>query len=237
MKTLMCSIVLYVLLTSLNAWATADTLTMEDNENLILKEKNSSTGIYDDDYETTKDDSRLSFLYRTNANLKKMDGLSSYEIAYAKKIDLFWGEFFLSQTAARFETITTQNENIEPYSADKDQSNTKLTSFGAGFSLRSTIVQNILNNVINAERFFETSSADITYNTFTSDYSSKFSGYGFRADYGIHYRAYPSFHIGPHFNYNLVAVKKAPEADRNTSSSRTLLLTWTTFGIDLSFYF
>ena len=234
----MKALIFFTLLLNLRVWAFQDTTKMEESDNLILKEKDSSTGIYDTTYETTQDTSRFGILYRTNANMKKMDGLTSYEAVYGKKMDLFWAEIFVSKANGRFECLASNNENVGPSSSDLDQSSVSVTTLGAGLSLRTTLVQEVLNSIINAERFFETSAAALTYNSFNDSFRGKtFTGPGFRADYGIHYRAYPSFHIGPHFSYNLAVVKKPKEEGSEMSNSRSLVLSWTTIGLDLSFYF
>lgn len=237
MKTLIFFTIL-TLLINLRVWAVEETTKLEESDNLILREKDSNSGLYDTTYETTLDTNRFSLLYRTNANIKKMDGLTSFEVIYARKLELFWAEIFFSKTNGRFESLASNNPNVTPSSNDLDQSNVSIMTLGTGLSLRTTLVQDLLNSIINTERFFETSSAAITYNSFKDSYQSKtFTGPGFRADYAIHYRAYPNFHFGPHFSYNLSVVKKPKEDGSEMANTRSLVLFWTTIGLDFSFYF
>lgn len=232
------SLTLILAVVSTCAWSFEDTLKSEEPHNLILKEKDAESGVYDTSYDTSSDLHRLSGIYRTNLNLKKMDGLSSFEIGYSYKMNLFWSELFVQKTSGRFECLATNNENISASSTDLEQTKSDLITLGAGLSLRSTIIQDLLGEIVNAERLFESTAAALTYNRFTDNYRSEtFTGPGLRAEYGIHYRATPGFHVGPRFSYNLATVKRPKETDDQNSSKRSLVLSWATLGLDLSFYF
>lgn len=220
------------------ALAIEETMRVGESENFILKEKNSESGVYDQSYNTVDDSSRFSAIIRTNFNVQKMDGLRSFEAIYAKKMELFWAEFIVQKTTARYECLTKNNDNVSPSNSDLEQSSSDLLTLGLGLSLRSAVVQDVLGDIFNTDRFFETTAAALTYNRFNDTYrAATFSGPGFRADYGIHYRAYPSFHMGPRFSYNLALVKKPAEGEGQTSTNRSLTLSWVSLGLDFSFYF
>lgn len=231
-------IIALLLVLASTAWSYEDTTRIGESENFLLKEKNSESGVYDQSYNTANDSSRFSAIFRTNFNVQKMDGLRSFEAIYAKKMELFWAEFIVKKTTARYECLTKNNDNVSPSNSDLEQSNSDLLTLGLGLSLRSDIIQDVLGDIINTDRFFETTSAALTYNRLNDTYRSEtFSGPGFQADYGIHYRAYPSFHIGPRFSYNLALVKKSASEEGQTSINRSLTLSWVTLGLDFSFYF
>ena len=228
-----------LLFMTLSSFASEDTTRIDGTEDMLLKEKNESSGIYDISYKTSDDTQRLSAIYRTNTDTGKLSSLSAYEFSYAKKLDVFWLEFFYARTTGRFDALGNNNPNITVMTEESESSITTISTLGSGFSYRSRVIQELLGEMIDAERVFETTSTAMTYNSLSNSYYEKaFRGYGMRADYGIHYRVSPALHWGPHFSYNLAVVKKDPTDDLKTNSAdRSLLLSWTTWGIDFSIYF
>lgn len=229
------------LLFSLSTWAQYKTFTQEDlrdlesiEEGTNLQKRDSATGIFLQDYSTTSDQSRISFLYHINSDAESAFELTTMEFIYAKKFEFAWLEVFASRTSARFSEITEMNTNIGTDFLDQRESTDSLFSFGAGIMYRSQFMKSLLDT----DKVFESTSFSLAYHSFTEEFRAEsYKGPGIKADFGIHRRASRGMHYGIKMSYNLAEVKKAAEFDTDTSSDRSLLLTWLSIGFDLSFYF
>jgi len=204
------------------------------DEALQIKKYDLEKGLSLDSFSTANDGSRISLLYHVNANAMKATGISGFEVEYAMKFDHAWWEFYFAQTTSTFSNITDDNSQFpNNTTAEVDEQNLTTSTFGTGISYRTSLVQTL----ISSDNVFETVAAYLNYNKTTSDLGDAYSGLGMKADFGVHYRISESFHWGGKFSYNMAQVKRAEITENETSSAKSLLLQWTTFAIDLSYYF
>lgn len=204
------------------------------DEELRIKNFDLEAGVSLDSYTTRSDSSRISLLYNLNTNPMEAMDVSGLEFQYARKLDRAWWEFYGAQSSATFSAVADDNSQFPGFSNEEvaDQSLTTIT-LGTGLSYRTSLIQTLFSS----DNLFETMGAFINYNKTSTDLGESYSGPGMKADLGLHFRSSNSFHWGARFNYNLAHVKRAQNNDTETTSSRSLLLQWTSFAVDLSFYF
>jgi len=107
-----------------------------------------------------------------------------------------------------------------------------LFNIGIGISLETELSKNLFlsNNV------YEKSSAYLTYSNLKS-FNQDFMGIGFVTSFSLYYKLSSFFSIGPIFTYELHSVKRKQDNDAETSSHRSLTLSFITTGIDFSVNF
>ncbi|OUR96534.1 hypothetical protein A9Q84_09295 [Halobacteriovorax marinus] len=204
------------------------------DEDLRIKKYDLEKGLSLDSFSTADDGSRISILYHINSNPMKLAGISGFEFEYAKKFDHAWWEFYFAQTTATFSNIADDNgQFLTSTSTEVDEQNLTTSTLGTGLSYRTSLIQTLFAS----DNLFETVAAYVNYNKTSTDLGDSYSGFGMKADFGLHYRTSESFHWGGKFSYNLAQVKRAEITENETSSAKSLLLQWTTFAIDLSYYF
>jgi hypothetical protein len=215
---------------------------IEIDRGLLIDRRDDETGVNLDQYNIARDDTRYSLLLHFNANLAALTGITSFEFAYAKKLETAWMEFFISKATVSFTEVTSKNPNdlnlANLTDEDLDFNKSGLLTFGGGLAYRTTFIQNL----VPSDRVFETVAGHLTYSQFSEPETEvKYAGWGVRADFGVHYRMNESFHIGGKMSYNLSTVRRSTEIDFNpetvTSAERSLALNWVSLGFDLSYYF
>lgn len=204
------------------------------DESLRIPQIDNEVGVRLDTYSTNNDHSRASLAYMASGNLRDAASLSTIEFTYSKKFQKIWLEGSIAKTSAKTKRLTDYNSLVGNPTSELKEENSDLMQFGAGAMYRTTYIQNILPS----SRFFETISAQATYNQFEDIISEQsYSGFGMKADFGIHNRLSPNFHLGAKFSYNLNTVKREAETEDESPNSRSLLLHWVSIGVDLSLYF
>ncbi|ATH08630.1 hypothetical protein BIY24_11940 [Halobacteriovorax marinus] len=204
------------------------------DEELRIQNYDLEAGLSLDSYSTSKDSSRVSLLYNLNTNPMKAMDVSGFEFQYARKLDRAWWEFYGAQSSAKFSQVADANGQFPTFSSDEISEQTlKTTTLGSGLSYRTSLIQTLFSS----DNLFETIGAFVNYNKTSTELGESYSGPGMKADFGLHYRTSNSFHWGMRFNYNLAHVKRSKVTDTEKSSERSLLLKWTSFAADLSFYF
>jgi hypothetical protein len=204
------------------------------DEDLQIKKYDLEKGLSLDSFSTSEDSSRISLIYHLNANPMKLTGISGFEVEYAKKFQHAWWEFYFAQTTSVFSNVADDNSQFPNNTADEiNEQNLTTSTFGTGISYRTSLVQTL----ISSDNVFETVAAYLNYNKTSADLGDSYSGFGMKADFGVHYRISEIFHWGGKFSYNMAQVKRAEITENETSSAKSLLLQWTTFAIDLSYYF
>ena len=200
----------------------------------ILTKRDFDTGLYLDDYNTYKDRDRISFLYHLNNDLTALTNLQTVEFNWAHRFDIAWVEFFVFRTQAKFEELTENNPNEGGISSDLLQSDDSILAGGASISYRG----NWVGELFQSDKVFSTTSAGIGWYRFTESLREKtYSGPGLKCDFGVHRRSSRSIHYGMKMSYHLAHTKRAAEFEGETSSARAQVLSWLSFGFDLSFYF
>ncbi len=202
--------------------------------NTILKQRDPQTGIFSEDYYTEQDQHRFSLLIHANQDPKGLTDILAFEAIYAHRLKAVWLEFFIQQTKARFGEIAQPTTALGTDPVKQQASQDTINMIGGGIMHRSSWVQNL----IDSDKVFTSTSANFSYSSLSDELLQKeFKGAGLKADFGLHRRSSRTMHYGIKMSYHLAKLKRPQEFETETSSQRTLLLTWLTFGFDLSFYF
>ena len=206
----------------------------EDDATILQGFRDDETGIQRERYNVNNDQGKYSFLYHFNSDLLEFATVSSFEFIFGVKKDFGWLDFTISKSSARFEEVTLNNPAVGAATQDLLEDSLGILTLGMGLSYRTHYIRHLFHN----DSLYETVGAFITYNQVDDSLRSlTFKGGGIKADFGVHKRASESFHIGGKMSYNLIHVKKAQEFEGESSSSRSLLLSWVTFGLDFTFYY
>jgi hypothetical protein len=206
----------------------------DENAQVLSATRDPVTGISTGTYDLKDDTGRYSVIYHFNSDLLEFTTISSFEFIYGIKKGFGWLDFSVSKSSARFDQVTNNNSALGASSLDLEESSLGILTLGLGLSYRT----NYIRHIFRSNTLYETVGASITYNQVDDSFRSEtFSGEGLKADFGIHSRASESFHIGGKMSYNLIHTKKPLEFEGESSSSRSLLLSWVSFGIDFTFYF
>jgi hypothetical protein len=170
-----------------------------------------------------------------NPNLQKSGDVSHFALNYESfQRDHLWLDINFIMTSGLFEKLTTNNSRATTLT-EEDLSGTKSKhmGLGVGIAYESRYAQTLLpfNDI------YELTAANLTYNLFQEPTSNKsFSGPGLLAKYSVFKKFSDYFSIGTQFTYNLSVVKRSQEFDTESSSARSLTLSYLTLGFDLSFY-
>jgi hypothetical protein len=177
---------------------------------------------------------RVSFLVGLNPSLTKAGDVVNFNASFAKKMEDYWLDTTFMITSGAFNKITTNNAAATGATDDAlfDTKST-LTTFGVGVSRESRYSQTLLP----FDGMFEVISADITYNLYKETTTGKsFTGPGIIAKFSLFKKFSDYVSMGPQLLYNLAVVKRAQDIDTETSSVRSLTMSYVTIGFDLSFY-
>lgn len=208
--------------------------TTEDGDELLTRERDGDTGLLREAYNIKSDSGRYSFLYHFNADVKDVADISTFEFIYGQKRSFGWLEFSIAKISGEFQELTENNASLGGTSQEFLEESAGVLVIGAGLSYRTKYVRHL----IAMDTIYETISAQLTYNQFDENFRGEtFSGPGIKADFGIHKRTSEAFHFGVRMSYNLAHVKKAQEFEGHSSTARSLLLTWLSLGLDLTFYY
>ncbi|MCO4793309.1 MAG: hypothetical protein KC493_06350 [Bacteriovoracaceae bacterium] len=208
--------------------------TSEDNDELLTRERDAATGLLREAYNIKNDQSKYSFLYHFNSDVKDIASISTFEFIYGTKRDFGWLDFSIAKISGEFQELTENNPSLGSTSQEFLEESAGLLVLGVGLGFRTKYIRHL----VAIDTLYETIAASLTYNQFDENFrSEKFAGPGIKADFGIHKRTSEAFHFGWKMSYNLAHVKKAKEFDTEGSAGRSLLLTWLSFGLDLTFYY
>lgn len=221
--------------------ALTDSFTQEDLEELdslkqgtVLKRRDVKTGLFLKDYNTYNDKNRTSFLYHLHNDFTSLTDIQTLEFIYAHRFELAWVEFFGLRTVGKFQELTDNNASDGAETQELLETEDQILAFGASISYRGTWIQDL----VGSDKMFTTTAAGIGWYNYTQNLRVKsYSGPGLKCDFGLHRRSTRSFHYGLKMSYHLADVRRAQEFEGETSSQRNQVLSWLTFGFDLSFYF
>jgi hypothetical protein len=206
----------------------------DDGAQVVSASRDAETGISKGVYNLENDIGRYSFLYHFNSDLLSFSTVSSLEFIYGIKKGFGWLDFTISKSSTRFDEVTENNPALGTSTEELEQNSLGILTLGIGLSYKT----NYIRHLFRSSKLYETVGAFITYNQVDDSVRSEsFSGEGIKVDLGIHNRTSESFHIGGKMSYNLIHVKKSIEFEGESSSSRSMLLSWVSFGLDFTFYF
>lgn len=177
---------------------------------------------------------RFAFMLGLNPSVQKAGDVTNFNFSFAKKMDDYWLDTNLNFTSGVFTRLTTNNPAATTL-IDDQLAGTKSTHtvFGLGVGRETRYAQTLLPFT----DIYELMAANLTYNLFKEPTSTKtFNGPGMLAKFSLYKRFSEFFSAGTQFTYNLAVVKRAADNDLETSSARSLTISYLTVGFDLSFY-
>jgi hypothetical protein len=228
---------------------------LENQEELFLKDQailydsNEKTGVMDKKHYTGTDRRQFSFSYYVPSSVLKLTDYSSLEVSYAHRLTHFWLKFIGSYGRAKFSTLAENASGKTPANGARPEDlNTDLLSIGLGAEYRFRLFLDYLH----FQQVFHTVGAAATYNQYVEKLSEvdrnlfpglesvsdlTYRGMGFRADYGLHYRASSWIHYGLKMSYQMAWTTREALTASEERANRQRQLAWLTFGLDLSFIF
>ncbi len=182
-----------------------------------------------------KFDQRYNVGFTFNPSMTKTNQVLGLDGSYSSK---FSNNYWLNYQGAIFQNqfnAVSKNNASATKLTDLELADAKASHvmFGVGLSVHSEFFGELFpfNNV------YEISSAALTYNLFKfTDGNKVFNGPGILAKYSIHKKMNDYVSIGGNFIYNLAVVKRAQDVDTETSSSRSLTISYLSIGFDVNFY-
>lgn len=206
------------------------------NEQLTLEEKNRSLGLISS-YDIIDDKTFLTFAGHINADMAGLTDLMGLQISYMKRLKHFWLNGFLSTTRTTFETISHQNDFLDPADPIADDTNESIISLGAGAGYRFFWIQQLLDSIFDTRDIYEYTTASLVYHTLSEKHTgNSFTGFGLQTEFTIAKRLSPSYHLGVKTSYNISSVKrKVPEGE--SASANSLAISWLSLALELGFYF
>lgn len=177
---------------------------------------------------------RFSFMLGINPSMQKASDVTNFTFSYAKKMDDYWLDTNLLYTSGLFDKLSTNNPAATTLSSDllTDTKSTHI-SVGVGIGRETSYTQSL----VPLADIYELMAANLTYNSFKEPTSSKsFTGPGMIAKFLVYKKFSNYFTAGTQFTYNLAVVKRGQDFETESSSARSLTISYLTIGFDLSFY-
>ena len=207
----------------------------------MLRDKLDDSGMLGDLYYTASDKGRLSLAYHVSHDYEKLSKLQAIDFQILRRMnsyqDQWWG-IQIKRVVGKFNAMAEEveassnhpNANSLDLRLDSDQS---MTIFGLGLGYRF----NILKDFFKSDRVFEQIMAYGNY-IYHLDGSSdtKYQGYGLSAEYGIHKRITKVFLIGTKLSYSIASLTRPAESDED-KLDRSLVLKWTSIGLEIGYLF
>jgi len=181
-------------------------------------------------YDTRDDKHRLAFTGNFNLDITNIGDITGFDISYGYFFAIDGSlEVIVSKNTTLFSRVADPFGNEELGNTEED-----LFTFGVGLGWRSDLIQNL----INWQRLFDTFTFYITYNSFDEHYeSTKYTGAGFRVDYLMKYRFHKTFHFGVKVGYAMAWTTRPEDYAEESRSDRRLNLGWMTLGLDIGLNF
>lgn len=174
---------------------------------------------------------RVSIWGTLNPNLRQLTSLNTISASYASRLSIYWLEFNFQASSGMFQKMS-MNNTLATGLTDADLFDARSThsSLGVGAMLES----NYARTFFNSESLYETSSAYLTYNMFKAGaVPSTFTGPGIMTKFSLCKKFSDVFSLGANLNYQLASVKRASNADTETSSVQSLTVSYVTIGLEL----
>ena len=209
------------------------------NESLV-SDLDDETGYESEDVFTGHDKNRLAAQAQFSYDWGKFMSIKGFQANYARKIGNFWFEGLVQSISGNFIDMAENQSAAATSNADAESNNfrpadTTATALviGLGVGHRFKIFQYF----IPWQDMFETVNVYGTYNTFSDNFKNQdYTGYGFKADYGLHKRLGRSLFAGAKLSYNWATVKRQL-AENEISREGSLMLSWFSIAFELGYYF
>lgn len=227
MKNIIVLMALLIITFSLSKANAADAI----EDDFVTNRIDEQTGL-SYSHSTKEDNWILSGQYFINGDLMNAMELSGFEASLATKWGRYFLDFLVAQTTTKINEVANINSSsLKDLNIDFENTTYSITEIGVGLKLRSTLIQDF----IQSKDYFDIISSHITYMSTTIEEES-FSGPGLRASYGIFKRFGPSTQAGIKADYHLGVLSRSAN-ESNTSVKTTLVTSWISTGLELSYYF
>jgi hypothetical protein len=173
---------------------------------------------------------RLSLLAGVTPNPRQTTSLNSISATYSYKPSVYWYDFIFQSTTGLFQKMAMNNTAATQF-LDYQIFDTRSTHtlIGAGLMLDSKYSAVLFES----EKWYETTSAYITYNMFkNSSLSNTYSGPGIDTKFTVCRKLSDLFAFGANLNYSLASVKRAATTATETSSQQSLTISYLTVGLE-----
>jgi len=204
------------------------------NNESALQNVDTTEGIVEDAYFTGNDGSKIALSYNFALDFAKITDIQSFDFLFSSRFKdsykMYWWNVRAQSLVAKHSAVSNDSISNPGARSDTDQS---MTLIGLGIGHRFRALAGSM-----AERFFETVNVFGNYVThIDSSDENKYQGYGYTADYTLHYRAGKSITYGVKFSYNWALVDRKKEDDDEKLPARSLTFGWSTLGLELGYYF
>ena len=200
-----------------------------------LQEVDSTQGIVEDAYFTGNDSSKFALGYNFALDFESFTKIQSFDFIYSSRFSesykMYWWSVHFQNLTAKYNAIASEStSNPEPTRSDSDQS---MSIFGLGIGHRFRALAGTMS-----ERYFETVNAFGNYVSHTdSSTKDRYQGYGYSAEYTLHYRSGEQLTYGVKFSYNWALVDRDKKDDDEKLEARSLVFGWSTIGLEIGYYF
>ena len=200
-----------------------------------MQEVDSSLGIVEDAYFTGNDGSRFALGYNLALDFESLTKIQSFDFIYSSRLSesyrMYWWSLHFQSLTAKYNAIANDSEsNPEASRSDSDQN---MTLFGLGIGHRFRALAGTMS-----ARYFETVNVFGNYvSHLDSSTEDRYQGYGYSAEYTLHYRSGERLTYGLKFSYNWALVDRDKKNDDESLSERSLVFGWSTLGLELGYYF
>jgi len=207
----------------------------------LLRDADEDLGILKDYYFTGNDKSRISFSVHLSSDYSDPGKVSTLQGQYLSKFNdykqLWWG-LQIKRTSAKYSALADEIESTTGHT-DSDSLITRgdetqsMTTLGIGIGQRFRM----FGDFIESNKVFETAMIFVNaVSHLDSATSTTYQGYGFTAEYGVHYRSNESFFYGGKFAYNLASVVREAKSDEK-QEDRSLVFGWPSLAFEFGYYY
>lgn len=204
-------------------------------EEILNLGRDEGTGLLLGGYNLNNDSSRIGLAYQFSSDIKDLTDLSTFEVEYSHRFELAWVDFIAARTSGNFKELAQYKAvavGSNPTAVNEETSD--VLFLGTGLSTRTRYFA----DTFNLSGWFETIGAQVGYAQLSESASgTDFSGPALRASVSFYKRMSRSFHFGVKMSYNLASTKREANFDGESALSRHMTLQWTSFGLELGYYF
>jgi hypothetical protein len=200
-------------------------------------------GVGGDTRFTLIDRNHFTIAYDFHHDFEKLNTIRSFELSYHRRANsyskLWWGPHVYSTNANNVEIMGeplpyTDNKNAEANIKREDTDKMEILGYGIGMGYRFKFLFDLWSK---DNDFFEYVFAYLDKVTLFDEVTTKFyNGYGTTIDYHIQHRIRTQFYYGMKISYHLISVMR-PAIGSEEQEERTINPSWTTFGLEIGYYF
>ena len=197
----------------------------------LLKDLDTSSGVFSDQYNTHDDVRRIGFSYAHSFDIDDFSEIQSIDITYMGAFNNSWQDFWWSLqykfTRSDLDAVadigaTTSSDDIQTYSF-----------FGYGLGHRFQT----LGTFFNTDRMFEMVTVYLNYVLHNDNLEEQnYAGLGYNADYSFSFRPGDNFFWGGKISYNWALVER-PQKGEESLDNRSRVFGWTTIGFEFGYIY